>query len=202
MRRRPGWVWAGVGAVLVSAVGFTVIAADLSGRTDVLVLARDVPAGAALTARDLRTVKVAAEAGVVPVADTAKVLGKQARVPLVAGSLLSGRQMGEAADFPPAGWSQVPLAVEAGGSPPDLTRGKRIAVVAGPGGLPAAAGRDDEEAAGPAPVLGTVTGVQAPESTGGVRVVTVLVETSAARRAAAMEHPRIVVISAKGREAL
>ncbi|MEU6158822.1 SAF domain-containing protein [Streptomyces sp. NPDC047130] len=190
--------------MLVSAVGFTAIAADLSGRTDVLVLARDVPAGQALTARDLRSVKVAAEGGVVPVADTAKVLGMQARVPLVAGSLLSERQVGEAADFPPVGWSQVPVAVEAGGSPPDLTQGKRVAVVAGPGGSTSssAAGADDPEAAGPAPVLGTVTGMQAPESTGGVRVVTVLVETSAARRAAAMEHPRIVVISAKGREAL
>ncbi|MER5481295.1 SAF domain-containing protein [Streptomyces sp. NPDC002734] len=192
--------------MLVSAVGFTAIATDLSGRTEVLVMARDVPAGQELTARDLRVAKVAAEASVVPVADLASVLGRQARVPLVAGSLLSERQVGEQADFPPVGWSQVPLAVEAGGSPPDLTRGKRVAIVAGPGGTtaPAADGADAEDAepGGPAPVLGTVTGVQAPESTGGVRVITVLVETSAARRAAAMEHPRIVVISAKGREAL
>jgi hypothetical protein len=142
----------------------------------------------------------------VPVADRASVLGKQARVPLVAGSLLSARHVGEAADFPPAGWSQVPFAVEAGGAPPDLTKGKRVAVVPGADGSAAAstsgAEEEGEEATGPAPVLGTVTGVQAPESTGGVRVVTVLVETSAVRRAAAMEHPRIVVISANGREAL
>ena len=38
-----------------------------------LVLARDVPAGHVLTAGDLRSVEVAAEAGVVPVADRAVV---------------------------------------------------------------------------------------------------------------------------------
>ncbi|MFM9446958.1 SAF domain-containing protein [Streptomyces acidiscabies] len=195
-RRRPAWVWGGIATVLVSAVGFTVIAAELGGRTDVLVLARDVPAGHVLGVRDVRAVKVAAEEGVVPLADREHVLGRQAKVPLVAGSFLSAKQVGERSDFPPAGRSQVSLGVEAGGAPPDLARGERVAVLNGPSTAGTSVGGADSAA-----VVGTVTGVQAPESVGGLRVVTVLVETAAARRAASFEHPRVVVLPAEGREA-
>nr|WP_237556134.1 SAF domain-containing protein [Streptomyces sp. SID5914] len=193
-------MWGGIGTVLVSAVGFTLIATELGGRTDVLVLAKDVPAGHVLTAGDLRSVEVAADAGVVPVADRGRVLGRQLRVPVVAGSLLAPGQVGERADFPPTGWSQVSLAVETGAAPPDLARGERVAVLPGPAtdGGSAEKGADGDA---PAAVVGTVTGVKAPESAGGVRVVTALVETGAVRRAAGFEHPRIVVLPAEGREA-
>lgn len=200
VKRRPGWLWGGIGAVLASAVGFTLIATELGGRTDVLVLARDLPAGHVLTAGDLRSVEVAAEAGVVRVADRAQVVGRQARVPLVAGSLLAMGQIGKRADFPPSGWSQLSLAVETGGAPPELARGERVAVLPGPSTDGASVDKEAEDKA-PAAVVGTVTGVKAPESASGVRVVTVLVETGAVRRAAEFEHPRIVVLPAEGREA-
>lgn len=196
VRRRPAWVWGGLAAVLVSAVGFAVVAAELGGRTDVLVLARDVPAGHVLGVRDVRVVKVAAEEGVVSLEDRAQVLGRRAKVPLVAGSFLAAGQVGKQSGFPPVGWSQVSLGIEAGGAPPDLAKGERVAVLSGPGAANAPA-----DAATSAAVVGTVTGVQAPESAGGLRVVTVLVETGAARRAASFEHPRIVVLPAEGREA-
>lgn len=200
LRRRPGWVWGGVGAVLVSAVGFTLIASALGERSDVLVVARDVPAGHVLEAGDLRSVQVAAESGVVPVADRARVVGRQARVPLVRGSMLSERQFGVRAAFPPKGQSEVALAVEAGGASPELARGQRVAVLPGPSGL--GAGKDGEGGEkAPGAVVGTVAGVKAAESAGGPRVVTVLVETGAVRRAAALEHPRVVVLPAQGREA-
>lgn len=191
-------MWGGVGAVLASAVGFTVIAAQLGGRAEVLVLAKDVPAGQVLTAKDLRVVQVAAEAGVVPVEQRGSVLGRRARVPLVAGSLLSMRQVGQWADYPPAGWSQVSLAVETGSAPPDLMEGERVAVLPGP----STATVSDAESTGPAAVVGTVAGVKGAESAGGVRVVTLLVETGAARRAASFEHPRIVVLPVGGGEGL
>lgn len=192
-----GWVWAGVGAVVVSAVGFTLAAQTMGERAQVLVLARDVPAGQVLKPGDLRVVKVAAETGVVPVTDRARVLGRQARVPLVAGSLLASGQVGTSAVFPPKGFSQVALAVEPGGAPPDLASGERVAVLPGPAG--AGVTGDEEQAA--STVAGTVTGVREPESAGGPRVVSVLVETGAARRAAQLEHPRVVVLPAEGREA-
>ncbi|WP_078492404.1 SAF domain-containing protein [Streptomyces yerevanensis] len=198
-RRRLGWVWAGLGAVVVSAVGFTLVAQAVGEREQVLVLARDVPAGRLLKPGDLRVVEVAADAGVVPLADRDTVLGRQARVPLVAGSLLAPGQVGARADFPPKGFSQVALAVEPGGAPPDLARGERVAVLPGPAGAGAVSDEAEEKAV--SAVAGTVTGVRAAESAGGPRVVTVLVETGAARRAAQLEHPRVVVLPAQGREA-
>ncbi|PJJ04184.1 SAF domain-containing protein [Streptomyces sp. 2333.5] len=198
-RRRLGWVWAGLGAVAVSAVGFAVVAQSMGERTQVWVLARDVPAGQVLKREDLRVVQAAAETGVVPVADRATVLGRKARVPLVAGALLAPGQVGTGAQFPPPGHSQVAIPVESGGTPPDLSRGERVAVLPGPS--EAGAVPEEEGQASPSAVAGTVTGVRAPESAGGPSVVTVLVETAAARRAAQLEHPRVVVLPAEGREA-
>ncbi|MEV8015278.1 SAF domain-containing protein [Streptomyces sp. NPDC086554] len=198
-RRRLGWVWAGAGAVVVSAVGFTLVAQVVGERDQVLVLARDVPPGRVLKPGDLRVVEVAAEAGVVPLAERGSVLGRRATVPLVAGALLARGQVGTRAEFPPSGFSQVALAVEQGGAPPELGRGERVAVVPGPDGAGAAKEEEGEEAA--SAVAGTVTGVRAAESAGGPRVVTVLVETGAARRAAQLEQPRIVVLPAEGRGA-
>ncbi|MGP3949622.1 SAF domain-containing protein [Streptomyces sp. 7N604] len=198
-RRRLGWVWAGVGAVVVSAVGFTLVAQAVGERDQVLVLARDVPVGGVLKPGDVRAVEVAADTGVVPLADRGTVLGRRARVPLVAGSLLAPGQVGSRAGFPPKGSSQVALAVEPGGAPPDLARGERVALLPGPAGAGAVTHGSEEKAV--SAVVGTVTGVRAPESAGGPRVVTALVETAAARRAAQLEHPRVVVLPAEGREA-
>ncbi|MGW3952882.1 SAF domain-containing protein [Streptomyces sp. NPDC004752] len=190
-------MWAGVGAVVVSAVGFTLVAQEVGERDQVLVLARDVPAGRVLKPGDLRVVEVAADAGVVLFADRGRVLGRRVRVPLVAGSLLAAGQVGTSAVFPPKGFSQVALAVEPGGAPPDLARGERVAVLPGPAG----AGTVGDEERVASAVAGRVSGVREPESAGGLRVVTVLVETGAARRAAQFEHPRVVVLPAEGREA-
>ncbi|WP_234025189.1 SAF domain-containing protein [Streptomyces sp. MspMP-M5] len=184
--------------MVVSAVGFTMVAKVVGERDRVLVLAHDVPVGEVLKPADLRVVEVAAEAGVVPAVDRGTVLGRRASVPLVAGALLAPGQVGTRAGFPPLGSSQVAFAVEQGGAPPDLSRGERVAVLPGPAGVGQV--RGDDEAPTSA-VTGTVTGVRAPESAGGPRVITVLVETAAARRVAQLEHPRVVVLSAQGREA-
>ncbi|MER8160221.1 SAF domain-containing protein [Streptomyces sp. NPDC094472] len=183
--------------MVVSAVGFVLVTSMVGEREKVLVLARDVPAGHVLGAGDLRQVEVASETGVVSAADQARVLGRRAKVPLVAGSLLAPGQFGGARAFPPKGQSEVAFAIEAGSASPGVVRGDRVAVLEGPGG--AATGDSEEVAA--APVVGTVTDMKAAEPPGEVRVVTVLVETGAVRRAAGMEHPRVVVLPAEGREA-
>jgi hypothetical protein len=199
-RRRLGWVWAGTGAVLVSAVGFTLAAQMVGGREQVLVLARDVPVGQALKPGDLRVASVRADAGVVPVVERHRLLGHVARVPLVAGSLLSPGQVGVSASYPPKGFSQLAVAVELGSAPSDLARGQRVALLPGPDDAVGAETDTARSEAVPA-LAGTVTGVREPESAGGPRVVTMLVETAAVRRAAVLEHPRIVVLPAEGREA-
>ncbi|MGW0734461.1 SAF domain-containing protein [Streptomyces sp. NPDC002851] len=194
--------------VAASAIGFTLVAQQAGERADVLVLARDVPAGHVLAPSDVRVVQVAADSGVVEVGDRKAVLGRKAKVPLLRGTLLNSGHVAGKAGFPPRGLSQVALAVEAGGAPPDLGRGERVAVLPGPGGADAAraaagddAGREAGEDVRVSAVAGTVTGVKAAESAGGPRVVTVLVETGAVRRAAQIEHPRVVVLPAEGREA-
>ncbi|MCL7377019.1 SAF domain-containing protein [Streptomyces sp. 35G-GA-8] len=183
---------------MVSAVGFTLVARTVGERDQVLVAARDVPAGQVLKPIDVRVVEVAADVGVVPVSERGEVLGRRARVPLVAGALLAPGQVGTRAAFPPKGFSQVAFAVEPGGAPPDLARGERVAVLPGPAGAGAV---NDPEAKAVSAVTGTVAGVREAESAGGPRVVTLLVETGAARRAAQLEHPRVVVLPAEGREA-
>ncbi|MEU7314898.1 SAF domain-containing protein [Streptomyces sp. NPDC007083] len=196
------WVWGGASAVLVSAVGFTWIVSAVGERADVLVLARDVPAGKVLTAQDLRTVQVAADSGVIPVERRGEALGRQARVPLVAGSLLSPGMVGHSADFPPKGSSQVTLALEAAAAPSNLARGDRVAILPGPEDE-APVGDKDEEVAEelPSAVVGTVAGTRAPKAVGGVREVRVLVATAAVRRATQIAHPRLVVLPASSREA-
>ncbi|MFI0818587.1 SAF domain-containing protein [Streptomyces sp. NPDC021098] len=179
-------------------MGFVLVASAVGEREKVLVLARDVPAGHVLAAGDLRQVEVASGTGVVLAADRAGVLGRRARVPLVAGSLLAPGQFGGARGFPPRGQSQVAFAIEAGNASPEVVRGDRVAVLEGPDGAAGGGGEEKEDAA---PVVGTVTGARAAESPGGARVVTVLVETGAVRRAAGLVHPRVVVLPAVGREA-
>jgi hypothetical protein len=50
-------------------------------------------------------------------------------------------------------------------------------------------------AADVSPVVGTVTGVEESESSGGPLVVTVLIESVGAERAASLERPRVVVLA-------
>ncbi|MGH4029355.1 SAF domain-containing protein [Actinomycetota bacterium Odt1-20B] len=187
--------------MVVSAVAFTLIAQSVGQREQVLVVARDVPVGRVVKPGDLRVVEVAADVGVVPFKERGAVVGRRARVPLVAGALLARGQVGTRASFPAAGFSQVALAVEVGGAPPELAQGERVAVLPGPDGGDAVAGKEAKEEPVVSAVTGTVTGVRHAESAGGPRVVTVLVETGAARRAAQLERPRVVVLPAEGREA-
>ncbi|EXU62692.1 flagellar basal body P-ring biosynthesis protein FlgA, partial [Streptomyces sp. PRh5] len=188
-------MWAGVGTVVVSAVGFVMVASAVGEREKVLVLARDVQVGHVLAADDLRQAEVASGTGVVLAADRARVLGQRAKVPLVAGSLLAPGQYGGTRAFPPRGQSEVAFAIEVGNASPEVVRGDRVAVLEGPGGS-AGGGEEKEDVA---PVVGTVTAAKTADSPGGPRVVTVLVETGAVRRAAGLEHPRVVVLPAEGR---
>ncbi|MEU3962966.1 SAF domain-containing protein [Streptomyces buecherae] len=181
---------------MVSAVGFTLIAQGMADREQVLLLARDVPAGQVVKPSDLRAVGVVADAGVVAYEDRGEVLGRRAKVPLVAGALLAPGQVGTDGAFPPKGLSQVAFAIEPGGAPPGLARGERVAVLPGARESGAAQQKEDVTSA----VVGTVTGVRKPESAGGPQVVAVLLEIGAARRAAQLEHPRVVILPAEGRE--
>ncbi len=198
MRRRPGWVWGGASLVLVSGIGVGALVAAAGERETVLAVARDVPAGQTIQRGDLREVQVAADSGVVVRADHARtVVGHVAAVPLTAGSLLSARQVGDETSYPPNGQVEVSFSVARGDAPRELARGQRVGVYPGPGG---GLGTDRAED-GPVPVVGTVTGVEESEASGGPLAVTVLIESPAAQRAALLERPRVAVLSSREAEA-
>jgi len=131
-------MWAGVVVVALSAAGFAVTAASTGQRAPVLMVAKGVSAGQVLKASDLRTVKVAADDGVVLARQKSAVIGKRAAVPLVAGSLLAPGEVGAKGAYPPKGYSEMSYALEPGGAPPRLAFGERVAVVDGADGSAAA----------------------------------------------------------------
>jgi hypothetical protein len=166
-------------------VGFAALLGQAGRKAPVLAVARSLPAGHVLVAGDLRKVELGVDdaAGhVVPAADAGSVVGQVAAVPLAAGSLLAPGQVGESSQYPPAVRAQVSFAVEAGAVPAGLVAGQRAAVLAG---SPDAAGapKDGAEVKDD-PLVGVVTDVTAGEGESAPVVVTLLVDTAAARRAA------------------
>ena len=188
-RRQVPWVVFGVLLVLGCTLVFAVASVRLGGGTEVLVLTRPVAAGQVVSPADLRSVRVFAGGGLGLVAATgeAAVVGRPAAVPLVAGSLLVGSEIG-APPASSAGLDVVAVALKAGQFPPDLATGDRVQVVAvgpGPSGLVSsgAASSSSGGAVTPAltsgsggPVLATVVGLQIPPaSSGGDTVISLQV---------------------------
>ena len=129
-RRQVPWIVAGVVLVVGCALAFAVASVRMSTGSEVLAVAQPVPAGQALTAADLRMVKVSVSPGLSPVlADVeGSVLGRPAAVALVPGTLLTSADVGS----PPAGaagFASVALALKAGAFPPSLGPGDTVAVV-------------------------------------------------------------------------
>lgn len=133
-RRRPGLLALGVALVATGALLSAWLVGRAGDRVPVLVLARDVPYGAALERSDLAVSDVFVEAPVrtVPAEDLGAVLGATARVPLAAGSLLSPQAVGDPAGAP-AGQVVVGIAVAATRMPAGgLAAGDRVQVVSTP----------------------------------------------------------------------
>ncbi|MDI5974034.1 SAF domain-containing protein [Streptomyces sp. SL13] len=183
--------------VIVSSVSFAAELAHAGHKTPVLAVGRSLPAGAVVTSADVREVWLGvAEAGdhVVPLSDEDAVVGKTAVVPLVAGELLAPQEFGERAVYPPQGKAQVSFSVEPGGVPGGLGPGERVAVL--PGASTGDQAQDDHAFS----VVGTVTDVVAMDQESEAAVVTVLVDTAASRRAAAIDKPHMVILNPTTRE--
>jgi Chaperone for flagella basal body P-ring formation len=120
----------GVLLVLGCALAFTVASLHLGSREEVLVVDQPVSAGQVLTAGDLRGARVSTGSGldVVLADDESSVIGRRAAVPLVAGSLLTGTEVGNAPAVG-SGSDVVAVGLKAGAYPPDLAPGDRVQVV-------------------------------------------------------------------------
>lgn len=138
----------GVLLILVCGAAAATLYADASKRPSVVVVARDVSAGSRIAAADLRTAGVAADPPVQPIPASARsrVVGRVARVGLVAGSVLTPDQLARR-DTVPAGRSVVAVLL-AFGQAPNLVPGDQVLVVSPAEGLnaPAEVFAVDEEA--------------------------------------------------------
>jgi SAF domain len=130
-RRRPAVVASGVALIAVGAAVAASAALSAGAKHDVLALRRSVPAGRTLTAADLRSVRVAADASVatVPAAAESSVVGQRTSVDLVAGSLLSTGELG-GTGVPGSGQALLGVAFKPGQLPArPLVRGDQAELV-------------------------------------------------------------------------
>jgi len=197
-RRRRRWsrLAAGVMTVLVCLFGFLAASSAVLGAhaTQVLAVARAVPAGAALTPADLTVVSVHPAAGVatVPAREQAQLAGRTVAVPLTPGTLLSAAELGPP-QYPPAGEAVIALPLAAGAFPPQMQAGARVAVLDGHATGSASVG---QQTAGPSAVLvGVVTAIT-PDGT--QTVVSLLVDTAAVPAVEQLASPVLVLLDPSG----
>jgi hypothetical protein len=123
----------GVLLIAVCAFGIGAWALNVGHRTQVLVVARPVPAGSVISASDLTTAGVAADHSVsgIPASDASSVIGKVAADNLVPGTLLVHAEVGRGSVVP-SGSSVVGLDLKQGMFPAALQAGDPVAVVSTP----------------------------------------------------------------------
>jgi hypothetical protein len=177
-RRRPASIIAGAVLVVVFAATFMWIQLRSDATVAVLAVNRAVSAGAVITAADLRTARVTPDPTVdlVDATDADTVIGRTATIPLVAGALLSPRQVGPAA-FPAHGQAVIAVPVAAGRMPAGLAPGARVQVIT----IAATSVGAGPPAAVPATApVGTAIAVTRDVDAAGTTVVSLLLPTDAA----------------------
>jgi hypothetical protein len=181
-QRRPGLAAVGVIVVLGMGAVFGWMYTSAGEKAPVVVMAREVPVGQVIERSDLSTVDVAGSVTAIAGVNLSTVVGQQAAVGLLPGTLLQ-RSMLTGGEPIPAGQVQVGVALKPGQLPADgVGAGDRVMVLR-LGQAGAAAGQitvDSVAAAGPVVLAdaATVFAVRAdPTQTGGT-LVTLLVATA------------------------
>ncbi|MGG8410358.1 SAF domain-containing protein [Streptomyces sp. 12297] len=175
-RRRPGLIALSVALIAAGGLSGALLFTASGQRTAVLVVARDVPVGAAITDADLKPASLALDPAVkaVPVARKAGLVGQRAAVALKAGALLSPSQV-TSESLIKAGEQLVGVALKPSQLPASrLSAGQRVLIVSTPD--PAAAGsKSSERGRAPETLAATVVEVGMPAPATGVVVVDVAV---------------------------
>lgn len=190
-RVRRGWVAAGVLLIVLSALGSATLFRALGPAQEHLAVAREVPAGAQVTAGDLSVVRFSSTPGLatVPAADADQVVGRYAAVTLTAGSLLSPQQLTER-PVPGPGEHLVAVRLSRDDLPGGALRpADPVLLVATDGGGPATAAADEPRA-----FDAVVHRVAPAEGRGSDVVVTLLV--------ADRDGPALASVAASGRVAV
>lgn len=172
----------GILVILLGGILAASAAHMLTRQSQVLVLAHDVPAGQAITAADLSLAGVSVDPRLTPIPAGQRdvVVGKQAQVPLIAGTMLTWREVGTGPGFG-AGQELVALPLADGRLPArGLRMGQTVVVVST---LSSTAPASPAAAQDPG-VVATVSEVGATNPATGITVVDVTVGTADGSRLA------------------
>jgi hypothetical protein len=121
--------------VLLGGVLAVTAANVLTARTDVLAVVRDVPVGATIADSDLAVANVTTDRNLkpIPASRRSQIVGQIAQLPLVAGELLTGAQVGVSSGFTP-GQVLVAVGLKQGQFPArGLSAGQKVLIVSTPG---------------------------------------------------------------------
>ena len=155
-------------------------------RVPVLQVVRDLPAGAQITAADLRSIELSTDPSlaVVKASDVVSVVGKYAKVRIVTGGLLAAGLL-QTAPLVASGASVVAVTVPVGELPAGLRERSRVQIV-----FPASGG-----ATAPLPVFGRVVGLPTePDSVTGQMSVSLEVASADAVTVATAAKVRVVLL--------
>ncbi|WP_331765336.1 SAF domain-containing protein (plasmid) [Streptomyces sp. NBC_01384] len=170
VKRQRRWSVAALCIVLavVAALGAAAAVNSASDRTRVLAVARDVPAGRALTDADLTVAEVSADSTLTPIPATQKatVLGKRTAVDLRKGGLLLTSQLGAGTGLGD-NQEQVGVQIKRGMAPSGtLAPGDKVRAVT----TPAQGDEPAKKGTVPETIDATVVSVSRPDATGTVVV--------------------------------
>jgi Flp pilus assembly protein CpaB len=133
VKRRPTWAIAGAGLVVLAMLLGAWVFTSQSTTVAVMVAARDIEPGQVLTAADLQVVELA-NAGALRAVQSSQqqlLVGRAARGPIPAGTVLNTGLVVDAGAVVPSGEVVVGVAVDAGASPTNrLAAGDLVEVLA------------------------------------------------------------------------
>ncbi|MER7959195.1 SAF domain-containing protein [Streptomyces sp. NPDC096030] len=195
VKRERRWSVAALCVVLAVLAGLGAAAAvtSASDRTKVLAIARDVPAGQALTTADLTVAEVSADAALIPVPASQKgaMVGKRPAVDLRKGGLLTTSQLSAGTGLGDDK-QQVGVQVKRGQAPAGtLAPGDRVLAVTTPAQGEQQSAKDAE--APPSTIQAVVVTVSRPDASGSVVVNLAVAPT---------DGPLLATRAAQGRIAL
>lgn len=170
VKRQRRWSMAALCIVLavVAALGAAAAVNSASDRSRVLAVARDVPAGRALTDADLAVAEVSADSALTPIpaSQKASVLGKRSAVDLRKGGLLLTSQLGAGTGLGD-NQEQVGVQIKRGMAPAGtLAPGDKVRAVT----TPAQGDEPAKKGTVPETIDATVVSVSRPDATGTVVV--------------------------------
>ncbi|WP_330334777.1 SAF domain-containing protein [Streptomyces sp. NBC_00536] len=181
-RRRPGLIALSIALMAAGGLSGALLFTVSGQRSSVLVVARDIPVGNAITDADLAPASLALDPAVkvVPTAKKSAMVGQRAAVTLKAGALLSPGQV-TSASLVKAGEQLVGVALKPSQLPASrLSPGQKVLIVSTPDPAQASAGaaKQADPAAAPQTLAATVVAVGVAAPATGVVVVDVAVPSA------------------------